>query len=198
MKVRNKFALHPFEVKVHLLEDGVLGLVPVRLHGHGVCQGLHVHQVVDQGAPRLLNGASRGNPHPRDGVASHLGGEGEEPAHDGQLGGVVVRDVLQPGWHVMMVASSGSLVPGNIIVTKSESDWGQPVAIAIVTLVGLQVDEVLELLHLGQPLPGVVGETQVLQLVHGVKAEQDGVKDVHVDQGARLVRVAVRLLGLVL
>ena len=98
----------------------------------------------------------------------------------------------------MMVASSGSLVPGNIIVTESESDWGQPVAIAIVTLVGLQVDEVLELLHLGQPLPGVVGETQVLQLVLGVKAEQDGVKDVHIDQGARLVRVAVSLLGLVL
>ena len=71
-------------------------------------------------------------------------------------------------------------------------------AVAIVTLVGLQVDEVMELLHLGEPLPGVVGETQVLQLVLGVKAEQDGVKDVHIDQGARLVRVAVRLLGLVL
>ena len=31
-----------------------------------------------------------------------------------------------------------------------------------------------------------------------MEAEQDGVEDVHVDQGARLVRVAVRLLGLVL
>ena len=71
-------------------------------------------------------------------------------------------------------------------------------AVAIVALVGVQVDEVVVLLQLGQPLPGVVGQAQVLQLVLRVEAEQDGVKDVHVDQGARLVRVAVRLLGLVL
>ena len=103
--------VHPLEVEVHLLEDGVLGPVPVLLHSHGVGQGLHVHQVVGDGVPRLLDGASRGDPHPRDGVAGHLGGEGEEPAHDGQLGGVVVRDVRQPGWHVVVVASSGSLVP---------------------------------------------------------------------------------------
>ena len=60
------------------------------------------------------------------------------------------------------------------------------------------MDEVLELLHLGEPLLGVVGHAQALQLALGVEAEQDGVEDVHVDQGARLVRVAVRLLGLVL
>ena len=60
------------------------------------------------------------------------------------------------------------------------------------------MDEVLELLHLGEPLPGVVGQAHALQLALGVEAEQDGVEDVHVDQGARLVRVAVRLLGLVL
>ena len=62
----------------------------------------------------------------------------------------------------------------------------------------VHVDQVLELLQLGEPLPGVVGQAQALQLALGVEAEQDGVEDVHVDQGARLVRVAVRLLGLVL
>ena len=54
------------------------------------------------------------------------------------------------------------------------------------------------LLQLGEPLPGVVGQAQVLQLALGVEAKEDGVKDVHVHQGARLVRVAVCLLGLVL
>ena len=58
--------------------------------------------------------------------------------------------------------------------------------------------DVAELLHLGDPLPGVVGQGQALQLALGMEAEQDGVEDVHVDQGTRLVRVAVRLLGLVL
>ena len=62
----------------------------------------------------------------------------------------------------------------------------------------VHVDEVLELLNLGEPLLGVVGQGQALQLALGVEAEQDGVKDVRVDQGARLVGVAVRLLGLVL
>ena len=62
----------------------------------------------------------------------------------------------------------------------------------------VHVDQVLELLQLGEPLPGVVGQAQALQLALGVEAEQDGVEDVHVDQGARLVRVAVSLLGLVL
>lgn len=103
--------MHPLEVKVHLLEDGVLGPVPALLHRHGVGQGLHVHQVVGDGVPRLLDGASRGDAHPRDGVASHLGGEGEEPAHDGQLGGVVVWDVLQPVRHVLVVASICPLTP---------------------------------------------------------------------------------------
>ena len=60
------------------------------------------------------------------------------------------------------------------------------------------MDEVLELLHLSEPLLGVVGQAQALQLALGVEAEQDGVEDVHVDQGARLVRVAVCLLRLVL
>ena len=103
--------VHPLEVEGHLLEDGVLGPVPVLLDSHGVGQGLHVHQVVGDGVPRLLDGASRGDPHPRDGVASHLGGEGKEPAHDGQLGGVVVRDVLQPLRHVLVVASISPLRP---------------------------------------------------------------------------------------
>ena len=103
--------VHPLEVEVHLLEDGILRPVPVLLHSHGVGQGLHVHQVMGDGVPRLLDGASRGDPHPRDGVAGHLGGEGEEPAHDGQLGTVVVREVLQPHWHVLVVASSCSLRP---------------------------------------------------------------------------------------
>ena len=108
--------VHPLEVEVHLLEDGVLGPVPVLLDSHGVGQGLHVHQVVGNGVSWLLNGASRGNSHPRNGVAGHLGGEGEEPAHDGQLGGVVVRDVLQPHWHVLVVASISPLRPAKYIV----------------------------------------------------------------------------------
>ena len=47
-------------------------------------------------------------------------------------------------------------------------------------------------------LPGVVGQVQLLDLAGGVEAEEDGVEDVQVDQGARLVRVAVGLLRLVL
>ena len=62
----------------------------------------------------------------------------------------------------------------------------------------VHVDKVLELLHLGEPLLGVIGQVLVLQAALGVKAEEDSVEDVHVDQGARLVRMAVRLLGLVL
>ena len=62
----------------------------------------------------------------------------------------------------------------------------------------VHVDQVLELLNLSEPLLGVVGHGQTLQLALGVEAEQDGVEDVHIDQGTRLVRVAVRLLGLVL
>ena len=62
----------------------------------------------------------------------------------------------------------------------------------------VHVDEVLELLDLGKTLLGVVGQGQALQLALGVEAEQDGVKDIRVDQGARLVGVAVSLLGLVL
>ena len=73
-----------------------------------------------------------------------------------------------------------------------------PAAIAVVALVDVHVDQVLELLQLGEPLPGVVRQAQALQLALGVEAEQDGVEDVHVDQGARLVGVAVSLLGLVL
>ena len=69
---------------------------------------------------------------------------------------------------------------------------------AVVALVAVHVDEVLELLHLGWRPLGVVGRAQALQLALGVEAEQDGVEDVHVDQGARLVRVAVCLLRLVL
>ena len=62
----------------------------------------------------------------------------------------------------------------------------------------VHVDEVLELLNLGETLLGVVRQGQALQLALGVEAEQDGDDDVVVDQGAGLIRVAVRLLGLVL
>ena len=109
--VHAEAVVHPLEVDVHLLEDGELGPVPELLHGHGVGQGLHVIQVVGDGVPWLLDHASRGDAHARDVVAGHLGGEGEEPAHDGQLGTVVVREVLQPHWHVLVVASSCSLRP---------------------------------------------------------------------------------------
>ena len=60
---------------------------------------------------RLLDDASRSHSNSRDGVAGHLGGDGEEPSHDGQLGGVVVWDVLQPLWHVLVVASTCPLRP---------------------------------------------------------------------------------------
>ena len=54
------------------------------------------------------------------------------------------------------------------------------------------------MLYLSEPLLGVVGQVQALQLALRVEAEQDSVKDVHIGQCARLVRVAVSLLGLVL
>ena len=69
---------------------------------------------------------------------------------------------------------------------------------AVVALVDVHVDEVLELLNLGEPLPSVGGQAQALQLALGVEAEKNGVEDIHVDQGTRLIRVAVCLLGLVL
>ena len=74
----------------------------------------------------------------------------------------------------------------------------QPAAIAVVAPDDVHVDQVLQLLHLGEPLPGVVRQVQVLDLAGRVEAEKDGVEDVQVDQGARLVRVAVGLLRLVL
>ena len=74
----------------------------------------------------------------------------------------------------------------------------QPAAIAVVAPDDVHVDQVLQLLQLGEPLPGVVGQVQLLDLAGGVEAEEDGVEDVHVDQGARLVGVAVGLLRLVL
>ena len=60
------------------------------------------------------------------------------------------------------------------------------------------MDQVLQLLQLGEPLPGVVRQVQVLDLAGRVEAEKDGVEDVQVDQGARLVGVAVGLLRLIL
>ena len=69
---------------------------------------------------------------------------------------------------------------------------------AVVALVLDHVEDVAELLHLGEPLPGVLGQGQALQLALGMEAEQDGVEDVLVDQDTSLVRVAVHLLGLVL
>ena len=69
---------------------------------------------------------------------------------------------------------------------------------AVVALVDVHVDEVLELLNLGEPLSSVGGQAQALQLALGVEAEKNGVEDIHVDQGTRLIRVAVCLLGLVL
>ena len=68
----------------------------------------------------------------------------------------------------------------------------------VVALVDVHVDEILELLHLGEPLLGVGGQLLALQLALGMEAEQGSVDDVVVDQGVGLARVAVRLLGLVL
>ena len=86
----------------------------------------------------------------------------------------------------------------NMFFSQPPNQGGLPAAKAVVALVDVHVDEVLELLDLGEPLLGVVGQGQALQLALGVEAEQDGVKDIRVDQGARLVGVAVSLLGLVL
>ena len=69
---------------------------------------------------------------------------------------------------------------------------------AVVALDDVHVDQVLQLVHLSQTLPGVVGQVEILDLAGRVEAEEDGVEDVQVDQGARLVRVAVGLLRLVL
>ena len=68
----------------------------------------------------------------------------------------------------------------------------------VVALVDVHVDEILVLPHLGEPLLGVGRQLLTTQLNLGVEAEQDGDDDVVVDQGAGLIRVAVRLLGLVL
>ena len=68
----------------------------------------------------------------------------------------------------------------------------------VVALVDVHVDEVLVLLHLGEPLLGVGRQLLAPQFALGVEAKQDGDDDVVVDQGAGLIRVAVRLLGLVL
>ena len=66
----------------------------------------------------------------------------------------------------------------------------------VVALVDVHVDEILVLLNLGEPLLGVGRQLLAPQLALGVEAEQDGVEDVHVHQGARLVS-RVALLGLV-
>ena len=63
---------------------------------------------------------------------------------------------------------------------------------------GVQVDQGREAVELLEPLPCPLRDLAVLHLALGVEGEEDGVEDVHVDQGARLVRVAVCLLGLVL
>ena len=68
----------------------------------------------------------------------------------------------------------------------------------VVALVDVHLDEVLVLLHLGEPLLGVGRQLLAPQLALGVEAEKNGVEDIHVDQGTRLIRVAVCLLGLVL
>ena len=46
-----------------------------------------------------------------DPVAGHLGGEGEEPAHEGQLGGVGGGQVPQPAGQVRVVALN-PIAPG--------------------------------------------------------------------------------------
>ena len=50
-------------------------------------------------------------------------------------------------------------------------------------------DEVVELVELGEALPGLVRELVLPQAVLGVEAEQDGVQGVQVDHGAVRVRV---------
>ena len=57
-----------------------------------------------------------------------------------------------------------------------------------------QEDEVVEVVELGEALPGLVRELVLPQAVLGVEAEQDGVEGVQVDHGAVRVRVVGRLL----
>ena len=59
-------------------------------------------------------------------------------------------------------------------------------------------DEVVELVEVGEALPGLVRELVLPQAVLGVEAEQDGVQGVQVDHGAVRVRVVGGLLQVVL
>ena len=59
-------------------------------------------------------------------------------------------------------------------------------------------DEVVELVELGEALPGLVRELVLPQAVLGVEAEQDGVEGVQVDHGAVRVRVVGGLLHVIL
>ena len=64
--------------------------------------------------------------------------------------------------------------------------------------VPLQQDEVVEMLQLCQALLGVLWDRFVSKLLGGMKAEQDCVQDIQVNQGARRIRVAGGLFDLVL
>ena len=60
-----------------------------------------------------------------------------------------------------------------------------------------QEDEVVEVVELGEALPGLVREVVLPQALLGVEAEQDGVEGVQVDHGAVRVRVVGGLLHVV-
>ena len=73
-----------------------------------------------------------------------------------------------------------------------------PPPLAVVAGVRPQEDEVVEVVELGEALPGLVRELVLPQAVLGVEAEQDGVQGVQVDHGAVRVRVVGGLLQVVL
>ena len=73
-----------------------------------------------------------------------------------------------------------------------------PGTLAIAASVRPQEDEVVEVLQLGEALPGEVGELVLPEVLGGVEAEQDGVQGVQVDHGAVRVRVVGGLLQVVL
>ena len=52
--------------------------------------------------PGLVYLSSRHETDPRDPLASHLAGEGEEPAHQSCPGGVGGGQVAQPGLHLLL------------------------------------------------------------------------------------------------
>ena len=87
------------EVRQHLLEDCVLGEVtPVLLLGHGIGDGEEVLKMFLHLLHGLPDLASWWHPHARDLLASHLGGESQEPGHQSWDNGV-----SEASWRILTI-----------------------------------------------------------------------------------------------